>query len=74
VLGSSPARRYRGLHIRIATDFQKHFRDPGTGRLKHSGSPRCANAMALCAEVVPATDGAALVAEMIADLEKRGWQ
>ncbi len=68
------ARRYRELHARIATEFQRHFRDPATGKLKHLGSPQCANAMALCAEVVPTTDRAALVAEILADLEKRGWQ
>jgi hypothetical protein len=68
------ALRYRDLHARIATDFQRHFRDPATGKLKHTGSPQCANAMALCAEVVPEADRPALVAEIIADLEKRDWQ
>jgi hypothetical protein len=68
------ARQYRELHARIAADFQRHFRDPATGRLRHRGSPQCANAMALVAEVVPAADREQLVAEIIADLEQRGWQ
>lgn len=68
------ARQYRELHARIAANFQRHFRDPATGKLKHLGSPQCANAMALCAEVVPTRDREALVADMIADLERRGWQ
>jgi alpha-L-rhamnosidase len=75
VLGlPAEARRYRELHARIAADFQRHYRDPATGKLKHRGSPQCANAMALCAEVVPPADRAALVKELLADLEQRGWQ
>jgi hypothetical protein len=68
------ARQYGELHARIAADFQRHFRDPATGKLKNTGSPQCANAMALCAGVVPAADRATLVEEIAADLEKRGWQ
>jgi len=75
VLGlSDEARRYRELHARIAADFQRHYRDPATGKLKHLGSPQCANAMALCAGIVPPADRAGLVADIIGDLEKRGWQ
>jgi hypothetical protein len=68
------ARRYRELHARIAADFQRHFRDPATGRLKHRGSPQCANAMALCADIVPLAGRAALVDDIVTDLEQRGWQ
>jgi hypothetical protein len=75
VLGQADdATKYRELHGRIARDFQRHFRNAETGKLKHMGSPQCANAMALCAEVVPASDREALVDEIIADLEKRDWQ
>jgi len=75
VLGrTEEARQYRELHARIAADFQRHFRDPGTGRLKHLGSPQCANAMALCADVATPADRAVLVEDIVADLEKRGWQ
>jgi alpha-L-rhamnosidase len=75
VLGfADEARQYRELHTRIAADFQRHYRDPKTGKLKHLGSPQCANAMAICAEVVPQADHAMLIADIIADLEKRGWQ
>ncbi|MHB8865447.1 MAG: alpha-L-rhamnosidase-related protein [Pirellulaceae bacterium] len=68
------AKKYRDLHVRIAADFQRHFRDPSSGKLRHHGSPQCANAMALCAEVVPPTDRPALVDEIVADLQQRGWQ
>jgi hypothetical protein len=75
VLGSAEtARHYRDLHARIAADFQRHFLDPATGRLRHKGSPQCANAIALCAGVVPDELRAALVTEIIADLEARDWQ
>jgi hypothetical protein len=50
VLGKTEeAKRYREMHARITSDFQRHFRNPATGKLKHSGSPQCANAMAICA-------------------------
>ena len=68
------ARAYRELHARIAADFQRHFQDPATRKLRHNGSPQCANAMALCADMVPPADRALLVEDIIADLEKRGWQ
>ena len=75
VLGrSEDARSYRELHARIAADFQRHFRDPTTRKLRHNGSPQCANAMALCADLVAPADRAVLVEDIIADLEKRGWQ
>jgi len=68
------ARKYRTLHADIAAAFQRHFRDPASGKLKHLGSPQCANSMALCADVVPRADRAAMVAEIVADLKERGWQ
>lgn len=75
VLGrTEDAKRYADLHAQIARDFQRHFRDPSTGRLKHSGSPQCANSMAICAGVVPEGDHTMLIAEIIDDLEKRNWQ
>ncbi len=75
VLGQpEEARQYRELHARITSDFQRHFRNPATGKLKHLGSPQCANAMALCAQIVPASDRALLVADIVADLESRGYQ
>jgi hypothetical protein len=68
------ARKYRELHANIAVEFQRHYRDPANGTLKHLGSPQCANSMALCADVVPQADRSALVAEIVEDLAKRGWQ
>lgn len=75
ILGrTEEADRYRALHARIAADFQRHFRDPATGRLKHSGSPQCANAMAVCADMVPAADRQMLVDDIVEDLRRRDWQ
>lgn len=75
VLGQeADARKYRDLHARIAADFQRHFLNPTTGRLTNAGSPQCANAIALCADVVPANLRGKLVDEIVSDLEKRGWQ
>ncbi len=68
------AARHRARHARIAADFQRRFRDPATGRLRHTGSPQCANAMALCADIVPPAERPALVEEIIADLKQRDWQ
>jgi alpha-L-rhamnosidase len=68
------AKKYRELHARIAADFCRNFQDPATRKLRHNGSPQCANAMALCAELVPPADRELLVNDMIADLEQRGWQ
>ncbi len=75
VLGEAElARRYHGLHAEIAAAFRRRFQDPTTRLLRHSGSPQCANAMAICAEVVEAKDHGVLIEDMVADLEKRGWQ
>ena len=68
------AKKYRELHARITADFRRHFQDPATRKLRHNGSPQCANAMALGAELVPPADRALLVDEIISDLEQRGWQ
>lgn len=68
------AKKYRELHTRIAADFRRHFQDLTTRKLRHNGSPQCANAMALGAELVPPADRALLVDDLIADLEQRGWQ
>jgi len=68
------AAEYRELHAKIAAGFQRRFLDPASRKLRHKGSPQCANSMALCAEVVPAADRAAMIADIIADLEQRGWQ
>jgi hypothetical protein len=75
VLGrSAEGAKYRELHSKIAADFQRRFFDPASHKLRHTGSPQCANAMALCADLVPLGDRAALVEDIIADLEKRDWQ
>lgn len=67
-------RRYREMHAAIGEAFRRRFQDPETRLLKHLGSPQCANAMAICAEIVPDADRPLLIADIIADLEKRRWQ
>ncbi|MCX6877930.1 MAG: alpha-L-rhamnosidase N-terminal domain-containing protein [Verrucomicrobia bacterium] len=75
VLGRpAEADRYRTLHARIAAAFRRRFVDPASRKLRHTGSPQCANAMALCAELVPPGDRAAMLDDIIADLEQRDWQ
>ncbi len=68
------AKAYRKLHAQIGADFRRRFQDPATRKLRHHGSPQCANAMALCAGLVPPEDRALLIEDIIADLEQRGWQ
>ena len=68
------AAHYHALHGQIAAAFLRRFRDPASGKLRHTGSPQCANALALCAGLVPAEDHPALIADIIADLQQRGWQ
>jgi hypothetical protein len=65
---------YRLLHSQIAEDFQAHFRHPNSGLLKHRGSPQCSNAMAICAQVVPAEDHKLLIDDIVSDLQTRDWQ
>jgi alpha-L-rhamnosidase len=68
------AERYRALHAQIAADFQRHYRDPETGRIRHTGSPQTGSAMALYADLVPEADRSTLIEDIIADLEARNWQ
>jgi hypothetical protein len=68
------ARRYREMQAAIRRAFQRHFYDADRHALRHSGSPQCANAMALEADLVPAADRDLLVRQIVADLEQRGWQ
>jgi hypothetical protein len=68
------AQSYRDLYAEISESFQHRFQDPASGDLKHSGSPQCANAMALVAGVVPEEDRDRLLQQIIADLQERDWQ
>lgn len=75
VLGETQVeQRYSDLYTEISEAFQHRFRDPATGDLEHSGSPQCANAMALMAGVVAEKDRDHLLYQIIADLEERDWQ
>ena len=68
------AEKYRRLHEQIAAAFRRRFQDPATRKLKHWGSPQTANAMALCAELIPASDWGVLIDDIVADLQRRNWQ
>ncbi len=75
VLGkTAEAAQYRALHAQIATTFQRHFLDPQTGKLRHLGSPQCANAMAICAGLASPEQRAAWIEDIIADLRQRDGQ
>lgn len=66
--------RYHEMHDRIARDFRRHFYDAASRTCRNKGSPQCANAIALCADLVPAGDRPVLVQGIIDDLERRDWQ
>ncbi|MFM1941419.1 MAG: hypothetical protein RI897_401 [Verrucomicrobiota bacterium] len=68
------ALQYHQLHADISETFRKAFQDPQTRSLKHHGSPQCANAIAICAEVVDESDYDFLLQEIIDDLANRDWQ
>ncbi|MCW5941343.1 MAG: family 78 glycoside hydrolase catalytic domain [Fimbriimonadaceae bacterium] len=68
------ATRYRALHGRIAASFQAKFYDPVTKTCANRGSPQTANAMALCADLIPAEDRETAAAIIVANLEARDYQ
>lgn len=68
------ALQYHQLHADISDAFRKAFQDPQAHSLKHHGSPQCANAIAICAEVVDESDYDFLLQEIIDDLARRDWQ
>lgn len=65
---------YLRLFAEVRRAFLDRFYDAESHQMKHSGSPQTANAMALCANLVPAEDRSAVLEAIIVDLEKRGWQ
>jgi hypothetical protein len=71
---TAEAAQYRALHAQIATNFQRHFLDPQTGKLRHSGSPQCASAMAICAGLASPEQRAVWIEDIIADLRQRDGQ
>ncbi|MCP5521983.1 MAG: alpha-L-rhamnosidase N-terminal domain-containing protein [Verrucomicrobiales bacterium] len=68
------ARAWQQRFAAIRQAFQAHFYDPATHALQNTGSPQCANAMALCADLVPPPARELLVQQIIDDLRRRDWQ
>lgn len=66
--------RFQSLYEHIRADFQRHFYDPATKTVLNKGSCQAANAVALCAGLIPVNDRAAALNAIIADLESRGWK
>ncbi len=67
-------RRYRRLFEKIKRAFLGRFYDREAHAFRHTGSPQCANAMALCADLAPDEDRPRLVQQIIDDLRRRHWQ
>ncbi|MEQ1936048.1 MAG: alpha-L-rhamnosidase N-terminal domain-containing protein, partial [Fimbriimonadaceae bacterium] len=53
---SSLETEYAELHREIGARFRLHFQDKNSKKLKHLGSPQCANSMAIVSGVVPDED------------------
>lgn len=68
------ARKYRALKLKIKSDFLARFHEPEKKQFKNSGSVQTAHAMALCADLVPANDRAAVLNAIIDELRDRGYQ
>ncbi len=65
--------RYANLADRIRDAFNQRFFD-GQSEYRNSGSPQCANAMALVLDLVPAGRETAVLERLLADLRARGLQ
>lgn len=75
VLGRDADRtKFQSLYEQIRADFQRHFYDPATKTVLNKGSCQAANAVALCAGLIPVNDRAACLNAIIADLESRAWK
>jgi len=75
VLGKSEDEaHYRALWHEIRTAFIAKFYNPTTKTFANTGSVQSGHAMALCANLVPEQDRAAVLNGIISDLEKRGYQ
>jgi hypothetical protein len=70
----SDSQHYDSLFKRIRRDFQRHFYNSRTNKVKNNGSCQAANAAALCAGLIPEKGRAGAVRAIVDDLSKRGWQ
>ncbi|RYG32820.1 hypothetical protein EON81_19760, partial [bacterium] len=68
------ATKYRKMHADIRTAFLRRFYDPATKTFKNGGSVQTGSAMALCANLVPEADRAAVLDAIVKELERRDYQ
>ena len=68
------AAEYRAKHAEVRRAFLARFYDPATKTLRNNGSVQSGHAMALCADLIPEGDRAAVLDAIVADLERRGYQ
>ncbi|MBS1705132.1 MAG: family 78 glycoside hydrolase catalytic domain [Armatimonadetes bacterium] len=66
--------KYSRMIEEIRISFLTHFYDPAAKEVKNNGSPQTANAMALCADLIPESDRKDVVEGIVRDLEKRDFQ
>ncbi len=75
ILGKSgEAQDYRQKWQSIKQAFLAKFYDPAKKQFKNSGSVQTGHTMALCANLVPEADRAAVLQAMIDELKGRGYQ
>jgi len=75
ILGrEAEAKRYGALFEQIRADFQRKFWDAKTSTVSNHGSCQSANAVALCADLVPEDARRAALDAIVRDLEQREWQ
>jgi hypothetical protein len=75
VLGDKGAEaKYRRMFESVRSAFLAKFYDPKKKTCTNSGSPQAGCAMALCAEIIPESDRAAVLETIIADLKERSYQ
>ncbi len=75
VLGKAEeAKAYRTLFEEIRETFRRRFYDASTHTVLNHGSCQAGNATALCVGLVPDEERDAAAREILADLERRGYQ
>jgi len=75
LLGNAPdAFIYDRLATRIREDFQRRFYDPVRKSVLNHGSCQAANAVALCAGLIPEQDRKDVLQAIVEDLERRNYQ
>lgn len=75
ILGDKEAEvKYNALHEQIRKDFRREFWQPEKHAFKNNGSVQTGSTIALEAGLVPESERAAVLAEVIRELEERDYQ